>query len=292
MGNYSIKQLESLSGIKAHTIRIWEQRYKLLAPHRTDTNIRFYDDNHLKKILNVSLLNENGLKISKIAQLSEIEINEKVRNFQTTNNSDLEKEAIIKNLMLTVLKLDEEAFEAIISKQITSIGFQNTIETIIYPLLNSIGMLWGINKVNPAQEHFISNLIRQKIISATDKLNIVSNFKYSCVLYLPEKEMHELGLLTANYFLRAANIKTYYLGQNVPNIDLLSIIDQVSPKSIITFITTKTTELKIKRHLNEILDSFPNIEILLSGNIQLLSNISVPNRVTLIKSIPDFLRKI
>jgi DNA-binding transcriptional MerR regulator len=165
MGKYSIKELEQLSGIKAHTIRIWEKRHKLIEPQRTDTNIRFYSDEDLKKIINVSLLNNNGVKISKIAGMSFEDMTKKILEM---SESKSEATVFIDQLVIAMVDMEEDRFEKILSTLILRFGFERSVIEVIYPFLEKIGVLWQTKNINPAQEHFISNLIRQKIIVAID----------------------------------------------------------------------------------------------------------------------------
>ncbi|HYG20395.1 MAG TPA: MerR family transcriptional regulator, partial [Ohtaekwangia sp.] len=170
MGKYSIKELEQLSGIKAHTIRIWEKRHKLVKPSRTPTNIRFYSDADLKKIINVSLLNSQGMKISRIATLTPEEINQKVLALsETTSDAAIHMDQMV----VTMIDLDEASFERVLSNLILRYGFEKSITDIVFPFLEKIGVLWQTQNITPAHEHFISNLIRQKIIVAIDSLSLV-----------------------------------------------------------------------------------------------------------------------
>lgn len=199
-GRYSIKDLEKITGIKAHTIRIWEQRYGLLQPQRTDTNIRYYDDNDLQFILNVSVLNKNGYKISRIAELDKDEVMTEVRKI-TTESED--KDNILSAMVMAMLSLDEEAFENTIEEVSGKYGFEQTVISYIYPFLEHIGNLWLTGAIRPAHEHFISNLIRQKIIAATDGIRPTFIPGKRFLLFTPEKEIHELSLLFPNtYFDR------------------------------------------------------------------------------------------
>ena len=165
MGQYSIKELEQLSGIKAHTIRIWEKRHKIIEPSRTATNIRYYSDLDLKKIINVSLLNTYGIKISKIADMSLDDVNKKVLEISELQN---DKGVHIDQMVIAMIDMEEELFEKILNNLILRFGFEKTITEIIYPFLEKIGILWQTQNITPAHEHFISNLIRQKIIVAIE----------------------------------------------------------------------------------------------------------------------------
>src|SRR5689334_1448299 len=220
MGNYSIKELEQLSGIKAHTIRIWEKRHQIIAPSRTTTNIRFYSDNDLKKIINVSLLNNSGIKISHIADMTTEEINHKVLEIF---NKGSEASIHIDQLVLAMIDMEEEQFERTLGNLILRYSFERAITEVVYPFLDKIGILWQTGNITPAHEHFISNLVRQKIIVAIDGLPIPPKTADKIILFLPEGEMHEIGLLFYHYLTRKAGLRTYYLGQSVPHNDLISI---------------------------------------------------------------------
>ncbi|MEP5610820.1 MAG: MerR family transcriptional regulator, partial [Cyclobacteriaceae bacterium] len=208
MGIYSIKDLEHLSGIKAHTIRIWEQRHNLFSPQRTETNIRFYSDEDLKLILNISLLKNHGVKISKIVQMKTEQIQEQVIQLAA---DEFVNEDQVNALTVAMIDSNEELFHSVISANQKKIGFEKTFIDIIYPFFKKIGILWVSSSINPAQEHFISHLIRQRLIVETAQLEMASNAE-SFLLFLPEGELHEISLLFANYVLRARGYKTIYLG--------------------------------------------------------------------------------
>lgn len=261
MGKYSIKELEQLSGIKAHTIRIWEKRHRLIEPSRTTTNIRFYSDDDLKKIMNVSVLNNNGMKISRIADMSADQINKKVLEI-----SEIKNDAALSTdqLILAMVDMEEELFEKILNNFILRYGFEKTVVEIIYPFLQKIGILWQTKNITPAHEHFISNLIRQKIIVATDGLPIPPKTAKKIVLFLPEGEMHELGLLFYHYLTRKEGFRTYYLGQNLPHGDLVKIVSIHKPELLITSITSPTA-LSIDSYFNKLHEDFPDVTVLASG---------------------------
>lgn len=262
MGNYSIKELEQLSGIKAHTIRIWEKRYRLIEPKRTSTNIRLYSDEDLKKIINVSLLNSNGVKISKIAEMSGGEMSQKILDITHTPD---DTSIHINQLTVAMVDMDERSFEKILSGLMLRYDFEHTFTGIIYPFLEKIGVLWQTNNINPAQEHFISNLIRQKIIVAIDALPLPPQDSKSVLLFLPEHELHEIGLLFYHYLLRKAGYLTYYLGQAVPHGDLLAIYNTHRPDMLITSLTTAIPKSTIDAYLDLLVKDFPCTRILVSG---------------------------
>src|SRR6478736_3074595 len=231
MGKYSIKELERLSGIKAHTIRIWEKRYHVIDPERTATNIRLYSDEDLKKIINVSLLNSQGLKISKIASLSAHELSAHIIALSESKTS---VDIPIDQLVVSMLDLDEEQFEKVLAHHIVNHGFEKTITGIVYPFLEKIGVLWQTGSITPAHEHFISNLIRQKLITAIAALPISQKNAPCVILFLPEGELHEMGLLFSHYLTRKKGFRTFYLGQSVPHEDLKKIQQLLRSRLLIT----------------------------------------------------------
>lgn len=261
MGKYSIRELEQLSGIKAHTIRIWEKRHKIIEPQRTPTNIRFYSDEDLKKIINVSLLNAHGVKISKIADMTFDEINRKILEMSETQTA---ASLFIDQLIVAMVDMEEDRFEKILSSLVVRFGFEKSIVDVVYPFLEKIGVLWQTKNISPAQEHFISNLIRQKIIVAIDALPMTGSSAKRALLFLPENEWHELGLLFCNYLTRKAGYKTIYLGQSVPHVDLLNIVSVHKPDILVTYITSSPYG-GIENYLSKLQKEFPNQQILVSG---------------------------
>jgi DNA-binding transcriptional MerR regulator len=221
-----------LTGIKAHTLRIWEKRYDFLAPERTDTNIRYFNDEQLRKLINVSILLKNNHRISAIAKMDDEVINQIVTGILTSD--DTGHDEIIKALVMSMLKLDEEEFNKIFNRQILKQGLVNTILHIIYPFLDQVGVLWGTNKVLPAQEHFTSNLIRQKIISAFESLPQPPPDAPKIVLFLLEDENHEIALLLGAFIAKDLGWKVYYLGQNVPSEDIGVLVDYLNPRLLMT----------------------------------------------------------
>jgi DNA-binding transcriptional MerR regulator len=262
MGKYSIKELEKLSGIKAHTIRIWEKRHRLIQPQRTNTNIRFYSDDDLKKIINVSVLNNNGLKISKIAGMSGDEMNRKILELTTTKS---ESSIYIDQMVIAMVELDEEKFEKILVGLTLRFGFERTVVDVIYPFLEKIGVLWQTHHISPAQEHFISNLIRQKVIVAIDSLPIPAKAAKKVMLFLPEHELHEISLLFSSYRCRKAGFRTCYLGQAVPFDDLKSTFEVHHPQILLTCITSAISKIALENYISKLSSQFPVSTILLTG---------------------------
>lgn len=264
MDSFSIRDLEKLTGIKAHTIRIWEQRYGVLNPVRSDTNIRSYSEKDLKMILNISLLNGSGMRISKIAALSDDEIAEKVLSISEKSS---ENESLLNGLTMTMLELDEDRFEKILSHTIIKLGFERALVEVIYPFMERIGILWQTNTIVPAQEHFISNLVRHKLIVAADSQ--ITSYKQNakrCVLFLPEGELHEVGLLFANFVFRSNGHRTIYLGQTVPASDIEVIESIYKPDVLFTVLSYQTTIDSVEPYIANLSAKFPKQKILIAGS--------------------------
>lgn len=266
MATYSIKDIEKLSGIKAHTLRIWEKRYNLLEPKRTETNIRFYDDFDLKKILNVALLNRNGHRISQIACLDNEQIAKKISVLAKT---DGKQESRIDNLIISTIEMDENKFEKVLNTTIMQAGFEDTVSSILFPFFQKIGILWQTGTINPAQEHFISNLVRQKILVAIDGIVEKRNAdSHHFILFLPEGELHELALLFYYYLLKRKGHKVTYLGQTVPIEDLHKAGELLHPDCLLTSIYSSFCGEKLREYLEKLRELFPKQKIFFSSSDQ------------------------
>jgi DNA-binding transcriptional MerR regulator len=255
MQEFSIKDLENYTGVKAHTIRIWEQRYGLLKPMRTDSNIRKYSDKELKTLLNISLLNHRGHKISEIARMPQTKISELIEEYSVSSQND---DTIMATLKLAMLNFDEKLFCSVVDLRIATHGLEYTFLNILAPFLREIGVLWMSSSICPAQEHFISNLIRQKLYAQTNRIlpDMVSANAECFVLFLPEMEFHEISLLMLNYSLRSRGYKTIYLGQSVPLADLYQVYQRVGPARFVTIITTHPNQVLLDSYLGKIRDHF------------------------------------
>ncbi|MFN3403620.1 MAG: MerR family transcriptional regulator [Cytophagaceae bacterium] len=254
--HFSIKDLENFSGIKAHTIRIWEKRYQLFSPSRTDTNIRLYNLDDLKAILNISYLNKYGFKISSIASLSPEQLHQLVKDTSQKYNDETE---IFNPIKLAILSFDEIALETIISKVYSRHGFNYIVEEIFIPVLREIGILWQANAICPAQEHFISGFIRGKLYAAIDKCPLLPDNPENPVycLFLPENEIHELGLLYIHYLIKSSGKKSIYLGQSVPMEDLLEIHEIYGSRlNYISIMTTNPAPDEATEYLNKLYQKF------------------------------------
>ncbi|MGB0402672.1 MAG: MerR family transcriptional regulator [Salibacteraceae bacterium] len=289
MKTYLIKDLERLSGIKAHTIRIWEQRYDLLSPTRSETNIRHYQDDDLRKLLNISLLQNKGYKISTLSKMDDTQIYsvvDGILNISTDYTTDLESK--IQGLVISMVELDEVRFNQIFNSTVAELGFQTTIINLIYPFLMRIGVMWGVNKILPAQEHFISCLVRQKLIAAINELP-KPNKEKTFVVFLPANERHEIGVLLGNYILKSYGFKTIYLGQDVPSKDLIDIIEQLNCKFIFTVITLNIEGSGLQNQINKLLNNFDELQILISANKSILDSLPSQKRINKLGNIQEFI---
>lgn len=286
MSTYSIKDLERLTGIKAHTIRIWEKRYGIVDPCRTESNIRWYNDEDLKKLLNISILNRHGYKISRIATLSLQQINQRIMEVVKPESDYLSQ---IESLVVAMIELCENRFERILNQSIIKIGFEETLYYVVYPFFEKIGLLWQTGAINPAQEHFISNLIRMKLFVAIDSLPAVTNSDArKIILFLPEWELHEIGLLTYYYIAKKHGIKVYYLGQNVPFEDLISVAQSVEPEMLATYFVSAVSSDKIQHYQQELVRNFPDLHILISGMQATAMEAELAEGIKLIRSANEF----
>ncbi len=263
MSTYSIKDLEKLSGIKAHTIRIWEQRYRLINPGRTNTNIRLYSDDDLVKLINVSLLNQNGYKISKIADLDNDQINELLLKI----NNDLPTlSTLTSNLKKALVEVNELLFNEVIEKSTKNIGFEATVEQLLFPFFEIVGNLWLSGSIIPAQEHFFTNLVRQKLIVAIDNERIKTALASPRILfYLPEGEFHEIGMLYYNYLAKKLNFEVIYLGTSIPFRDIIKMDDIRTFQIIFTSFVTSHGEGTLAKRIEKKRKAFPNKTFLVSG---------------------------
>ncbi|MFM6937887.1 MAG: MerR family transcriptional regulator [Aquirufa sp.] len=284
MAIYSIKDLENLSGIKAHTLRIWEQRYGIITPSRTETNIRTYTDEELKRVLNIALLQDKGgFKISAIANMSEAEMASHILHL---SESHFDFPDQIQALTLAMMDLDEAKFQLLTKNMIQAHGFESYMLNVIYPFMRRLGTLWLSGSVGPAQEHFISHLIRQKLVASIDAqdLSLKPDAK-KFLLYLPEGELHEIGLLFANYVFRARKHSVVYLGQSLPYEELLLAYEIHQPDYIFSVFTSEPNVELIDAYVAQMAKDLPNAQVLLTGYQILQPERQVPASIQI---IPDF----
>lgn len=287
---YSISDLEKLSGIKAHTIRIWEKRYQLLTPLRTDSNIRYYTDQHLKKLLHTASLQSEGMKISAISKLSDQERAEAIRKLhEKKEHASPSAQSSINQLMEACLEMDENLFEHSFNKALLTNDLVQIFTSIITPLLKRVGYFWSINKMIPAEEHFISSLIRRKLFSAIDNTPHPKQSKECWVLFLPEDEEHEIQLLLAAFLLRKSGRRVIYLGSKVPLDNIQKIIQKTEATHLQLFIVKKHDPKKVEALLNDLHLSHPELPKTLSINPLFTGQITIPSSFQITRCLDDFL---
>ena len=292
MSRYKISDLENLSGVKSHTIRIWERRYKILSPLRTETNIRYYNDEQLKKLLNVVSLIKSGEKISVISKLSLEEINAKISSLANFGVHGIKEETLINQMVSAGLSFDEATFEKAFSNSILSFGILDAYQKVFYPMLFKIGLLWSTTQLNPAQEHFVTNLIKQKIFAAIDALSPPIEEKENWLLFLPQGEKHDLGLLIANYGLRAQGKKVIYLGADVPLENLYLIAAQVEPTNYLTFSVRSNGHDTINQCLARMNKEFRNPSIQICCSKEIADNLQLSSNQKIISNFQQFMNLI
>ncbi len=284
MRKYSISDIEGLIGIKAHTIRAWEIRYNLVPPKRTPTNIRYYDEEDLKMLLNIVALNENGYKISKIAQMSKKKIADLVLQLKT----DWGNESVqLINLSNATIKFDEAAFSKILSSCISELGLTKTMDQVLFPFMKKIGMLWQIGAIDPSHEHFAANLIRDRLIVEIDGVDKPKAKKAKrFLLFLPEAEIHETGLLFARYLLKSCGHETLYLGQGTPVTDLNKVIESYKPDYGFVVFTSLNLGKDINKILGKVIETL-NVPLIVAGSLISEFDIVVNDQLKPLKNVCD-----
>jgi DNA-binding transcriptional MerR regulator len=292
MIKYSIKDLEKITGIKAHTIRIWEKRYGIVEPSRTLTNIRYYSDVDLRHLMNVAILNKYGYKISNLQSMSPDELNSSVVNL---TNQDIDNDHQIDNLVMSMIEIDEQRFDRIIASSIIKQGIDYTFEKLLYKFLEKIGILWQTGAITPAQEHFITNLIRQKLILAIDGQQEYRNKYKTFLLFLPENEYHEVALLYLHFLIRKEGHKVIYLGQNVPLINLKDIFEIHHVDFLLTSIASKLSSEMISEIFQELWQLCKDKKILIGGHCIQNTTVIQPKNIrsfNKLEEFSDFLKKV
>lgn len=290
MSTYSIKQLELVSGIKAHTIRIWEKRYGLFSPIRTDTNIRKYDDSDVRLILNITLLLHKGYRISKVASKSLEEISQLVlqqgpKEPNHGNNS-------IEPLIIATLSFNSLDFKAYLAKKIKEHGLGVTYETIISPFLNRIGILWQAGVIQTTHEHFASNLIKHLITFNYESLKEPKDDSPLILFFLPEGEFHELGLLFYAFLLKQKGYRTVYFGQSTPAEDLIKSANELKAKAIFTSASTKISTVILSELVNTLQKNIRGITLFVTGYTISREPFSLPKSVKIVSSLESLEKSI
>ncbi len=284
MNSFTIKDLENITGIKAHTIRIWEQRYSFLNPQRTETNIRYYSNTELKTVLNIALLNKYGFKISHIDKLSESQMKEKILELSQVQ---AQHERLVNEMINCMVDMNIDDFEALLDNFIMSKGIEKAIIQIIFPFLERIGILWTTNHINPGQEHLVTNIIRQKLIVGIETCSPHALNGKSVLLFLPEGEHHELGILFTYFLLKSRGTKVVYVGANVPLKDIEFIAKFKKPSFLYTHLTSVAHNFNFEKFLINAHHRMPDMQMVVSGALTQFYKKRVPPNVSLKKSLTD-----
>lgn len=289
---YTISDLEQLTGVHSHTIRVWEQRYKALKPMRSQGNTRLYDDGQLKRLLNIVSLNQSGLKISKICSLSDQAVEDLLDKQYNYKSTDELAEFYLSRLIKYGLDFNDAAFANLMDDCTEVLGIADTYRRIIYPLLVRLGLMWRKDEICPAHEHFMSNLIRQKLFSAIDNEKKDYAHAKTWVLFLPEDEDHDIGLIFANYMLRLNNQKVIYLGSKVPISSVEAVFSTIHVDHVLLFMIRARMEDASQKYINQLSNVCKSAKIHLAGNYTVIDKLKNIDHINWFKNLEDFEKSI
>jgi MerR family transcriptional regulator, light-induced transcriptional regulator len=292
MNQFSISQLSQFSGIKPHTIRIWEQRYNALKPHRSEGNTRYYDGSQLRRLLNIVSLSGAGTKISRLCTMSDEELFKLRAEYEENAALSKDYEYFINQLIAGGMSYDETNFEKAFSHCLLRFGLQKTYVEIIFPMLDRIGLMWSVNNIPPSQEHYISNLLRQKMFTAIDSMPPVDDEEEKWLLFLPEDEFHELGLLFSNYYLRSKGKYVIYLGANVPLSSVAHTLNDVNIDNFLLFMVHRNEPENISAYLKELREIVQERKIFIAGSGITLEETSKDKAIVRLTTVDDLEREI
>jgi DNA-binding transcriptional MerR regulator len=292
MNSFTISQLQRFSGISVHSIRAWEKRYDALKPDRSEGNTRYYNGNQLRRLLNIASLMNLDYKISELCSMSDVRLYELMNKNLEQRISPNDDLLLITQLVASALEFNESLFDKVFSRSVIQHGVEDTYIKLIYPALVRLGLMWSADTVAPAQEHFISNLIRQKLSSSIDMLPVNGDSKEHWILFLPENEFHETGLLMANYLLRNAGRRCTYLGSNVPIDSIKSSIKQLKPTSLLFFLVSKDDESNDKELARLMSKTFSHQKIYIAGDANRLEKIKPKENIIPLTSVHDLKKEL
>ncbi|GAB2773322.1 MerR family transcriptional regulator [Salinimicrobium soli] len=287
MNSFSISQLAQFSGIKAHTIRIWEQRYNALEPHRSEGNTRYYDSLQLRRLLNIVSLMKTDHKISRLCKMSDQELFDLQKEYYDSAVEDNDYEYFISQLISAGMNYDELNFDKIFSHCHLRFGLKKTYEEILYPMVNRVGLLWTSNTIPPSQEHYITNLLRQKLFTAIDSLPLGTEEADTWILFLPEEEFHEIGLLFANYMIRAGGKKVIYLGPNVPLSSVENTISDYPVRNLLLFLVHRDLPENVDKYLLSLKEISKDRNLFIAGNMESAEALTEKEGVKWLFSVKD-----
>jgi DNA-binding transcriptional MerR regulator len=287
MNYFSIAQLQQFSGIKAHTIRIWEQRYDALIPSRSVGNTRHYDNKQLIRLLNIVSLLDAGHKISEVGVMTD-QMHAKLLEKELSGHDNIESinEYFIAQLIAASVSLDEPYFEKIFSNCVEKMGMKYTYTTVLYPMLIRTGLMWVCGMFSPAYEHFSTNIIKQKLYTAIDSMPPATSNE-SWLLFLPEDEFHEIGLLFSSYLIKLSGKKVIFLGGNIPSETLMNLSDEINPTHLLFFLVHNNNIEDLKEYINNLTNKFNKTQIHISGNEKLMTQLKPDMDFNWINSVED-----
>jgi DNA-binding transcriptional MerR regulator len=285
MRHYTLYELEKLTGIQAATIRVWERRYDIIKPKRTDTNRRWYDDDDLRRLINITIIYHNGIKISKIARYSESELEEKVEFLLMDS---VGSNTYINSLIVAMLSYNGNSVNEILLRSIINIGFEETFSKVVFPFLKRVGIMWHTGSVNTGGEHFVTNIFRGRLIAATDSLPPANEPKRKrVIMFLPENELHEMGLLFYSYLIRKLGHEVLYLGQTTPFRALTEVNEKWHSDILFTGVLSDLSISKPQEYLNNLSLTFKAQKILISGSLADEPAIEKYNNIYPVRSVSD-----
>lgn len=285
MDLFAISDLQRFSGIKAHTIRIWEQRYNALQPERSEGNTRYYNGSQLRRLLNIVSLLGIGYKISELSKMPDKKMNEILTELaKQSTGQDPVYEYFISQMVRAGLEFNEEHLEKIFSSCLLRFGLKDAYIYVLYPMLLRVGLMWASDIMTPAQEHFISNLVRQKLLAGIDALPPAANSADSWLLFLPEDEFHEIGLLFSSFLIRQSGKKVIYLGASCSLETLKTAVKTTQPAHLLLFMSHYDDPANTQQYMNRLMQAFPAVDINIAGNEKLISAIEKRKKLHWIKS--------
>ncbi|MGZ8544410.1 MAG: MerR family transcriptional regulator [Flavisolibacter sp.] len=291
MNRFSISELSRFSGIQSHTIRIWEKRYNALQPMRSEGNTRYYDGEQLRRLLNIVSLMKVDRKVSELARLPDEKLNKLVSAFTLDVKARDHEEYFISQLIAAGMEYNESHFEKLFSHCLLRYGLPDAYKKIILPLLNRVGLMWTDSSIPPAAEHFISNILRQKLYTAIDALPPVKSSLPPWILFLPEEELHEIGLLFAHYLIRQSGQPSIYLGANMPLSSIKEIINSIQPGKILIFLVHNDDPLETTRYL-QALHTATKKPIFIAGHPELISQVEKHKKIKWLRSVEDLEKEV
>jgi DNA-binding transcriptional MerR regulator len=287
MNNFTISQLQQFSGIKAHTIRIWEQRYQALQPNRSDGNTRYYDNTQLKRLLNIVSLLNNGYKVSELCLMPDEKLFQIIQaQLKNIRGDDKSAEYYISQMIAAGMCFDGSAFEKLFYICLQKYDVRNAYIKIIYPMLVRLGLMWATDTLPPAHEHFISNFLKQKLFTAIDGLPQKPQLNDRWLLFLPENEFHEIGLLFSTYVIKSAGGNVFYLGSSLPYDTLLNAVNEIKPANLLLFLVLREEPDAIEKYLSSLVKNI-KANIYVAASNEVINKIEEPKSFRWLKSVEE-----